>query len=289
MKNLLYINIVVFTALLLFFGSCKLNQKNVGKSESVKSRPNIVFIMADDHCVNGVSAYGNALMATPQIDRIAKEGMRFNQMVVAFSLCSPSRANLLTSKYAAENGIRSNGGPFPLGTVTFPELLKEAGYDMCIVGKWHLDPSKPVGFDDYAVIPGHGEYFNSPFNMFGYFSERYTEAPKGYLTNVITDLSIDWIKHHQASGSDKPFCIMVHHKAPHGPDIHEEKHKKMFANQKMPEPLTLYDDWSTRVPLRTGRNTESKLINCNWGQDIYRELMRTAPKEKKARTSTVYQ
>jgi arylsulfatase A-like enzyme len=164
----------------------------------------------------------------------------------------------------------------------FPELLQAAGYQTAIVGKWHLRV-EPKGFDFYKVMNGHGSYFDCAFRQ---TDRKGWRREKGYLTNVITDSSIQWLKDRTR---DKPFCLMVHHKAPHGPDIHEERHARLYENETIAEPGTLHDDWATREPLATGACGGTKLINCTWGQDIYRKLMKTAPKAKGPRTSAVYQ
>lgn len=246
-----------------------------------RPRPNIVFIMADDHALHGLSCYGSLILSTPNIDRLARQGMRFTQAMGVNSLCAPARACLLTGKHTHINGKRTNGDAFNGNQQTFPKRLQAAGYETAIVGKWHLKV-EPTGFDFYKVMRGHGSYFDSEFRETGKGWHR----EKGYLTNVITDSSINWLKQRN---SDKPFCLMVHHKAPHGPDIHEERHKQLFENETIPAPDTLHDDWETREPLRTGECAGTKLISCSWGQDIYRKLMASAPKEKRPRTEAVYQ
>jgi arylsulfatase A-like enzyme len=246
-----------------------------------RPRPNIIFIMADDHAPHGLSCYGSSILSTPNIDRLAQQGMRFTQALGVNSLCAPARACLLTGKHSHINGKRSNHDAFDGKQQSFPRLLQAAGYETAIVGKWHLKVA-PTGFDYYKVMRGHGNYFDSEFRETG----RGWQREKGYLTNVITDSSIDWLKQRR---SDKPFCLMVHHKAPHGPDIHEERHKRLFENETIAAPDTLHDDWETRDALRSGECAGTKLINCSWGQDIYRTLMASAPKEKRARTEVVYQ
>ncbi len=250
------------------------------KSEGPR-RPNILFIMSDDHAAHGLSCYGSKIISTPNIDRLAHEGMRFTTALGVNSLCAPSRAALITGKHSHLNGMLKNYDRFDGDQQTFPKLLQDAGYETAIIGKWHLGV-EPSGFDYYKVMRGQGSYFDCTFRETG----KGWHVEKGYLTNVITDKSIEWLENRR---SDKPFCLMVHHKAPHGPDIHEPRHAKLYENMTIPEPETLYDDWSTREPLMTGACPDTKLINCNWGQDIYRKLMATAPKERRARTGAVYQ
>ena len=271
--------------LLSILVSCKdkdVNSINVEETIHNQKRPNIIFIMADDHAAHGLSSYGSSIIETPSIDRIAIEGMRFTQAMGVNSLCTPARAALLTGKHSHVNGVKKNGDP--LGEqLIFPKLLQNRGYQTAIVGKWHLTSTPPAGFDYYKLMRGHGEYFNSPFRESG--REGWYNEP-GYLTDVITDTSIEWLKKRDTK---KPFCLMVHHKAPHGPDIHKPEHAQLFEGETIPEPETIHDDWHSRDPLRTGECESTKLINCHWQQDIYRELMANAPKEKQARTSVVYQ
>ncbi|NLF07564.1 MAG: sulfatase [Pirellulaceae bacterium] len=246
------------------------------------ARPNILFIMSDDHAAHAISCYGGSLISTPNIDRLADEGMRFTSSFGVNSLCAPSRAILLTGVHSHINGMLGNHTRFDYSQQTFPKLLQKAGYETAIVGKWHLGNAPPTGFDYYKVMRGHGSYFNCMFLETG--QEWHRE--KGYLTDVITDTSIDWMKNHR---SEKPFCLMVHHKAPHGPYIHKSIHAAMFADWTFAEPETLHDDWETRQPLERGKHTCSKLINGQWRQDGYRKLLAAAPKEKHARTSMIYQ
>lgn len=247
------------------------------------SRPNILFIMADDHAQHGLSCYESPFLKTPQIDRLAREGMRFTHAFGVNSLCAPARAALLTGKHSHINGKKTNADPFDGRQATFPALLQDAGYETAIVGKWHLKVV-PTGFDYYKVMPGHGVYFDCRFRESGR-GDSWKLAP-GYLTDVITDSSIEWLESRE---SNKPFCLMVHHKAPHGPDIHKKEHAKLYEDMTIPSPQTLHDNWDTREVLKEGECHGTKLINLSWQQDIYRQLMRTAPEEKEARTEIVYQ
>lgn len=241
----------------------------------------MIFIMSDDHARHALSCYGSRRVATPELDRLAKEGMRFDMAVGVNSLCGPSRAALITGKHSHVNGKRSNHDAFDGEQQMFPALLQEAGYQTAIVGKWHLK-IEPKGFDFYKVMKGQGSYFNCEFRETGkgWIRER------GYVTNVITESAIGWLAGRK---SDEPFCLMVHHKAPHGPDIHEERHARLFEDETISEPDSIHDSWETRDPLRLGSCAETKLINISWKQDIYRELKAAAPKEKRARTSVIYQ
>lgn len=201
------------------------------------SRPNILFIMTDDHAAHAISAYGSVVNQTPHMDRIAKEGMRFDRCFVVNSICTPSRASILTGKYSHLNGTPVFNR-FDGSQPTVAKHLQQAGYHTGMFGKWHLG-SDPTGFDEWMVLPGQGAYFDPAF-----LTPTGRRVIKGYATDVITDLSIDFIKNRP---KDKPFFLMYHHKAPHRPWEPDEKHKAMFANKVIPEPPTLRDDYATRT------------------------------------------
>ena len=205
-----------------------------------KKQPNILFIFADDHAYQAISAYGEKrhLIETPNIDRIGKEGMRFDRCLVPNSICGPSRASILTGKYSHLNGFYNNSNSkFDGSQQTFPKLLHAAGYQTAIVGKWHLE-SDPTGFDFWQILPGQGIYYNPPMIKNG---ERIKTA--GYVTDIITDGSIDWLKHRDKS---KPFMLMCQHKAPHREWSPALRHLGHDNDQKYPEPETLFDDYSNR-------------------------------------------
>ena len=177
--------------------------------EPKPKQPNIVFIFSDDHAYQAISAYGDSrkLLETPNIDRLGKEGVRFDRALVPNSICGPSRATILTGKYSHRNGFYNNtNSRFDGSQVTFPKLLQKAGYQTAVVGKWHL-VSEPTGFDYWHILPGLGRYYNPPMNKMG----QQVQHP-GYVTDVISDLSTDWIKNRDKS---KPFLLMSQHKAPH--------------------------------------------------------------------------
>ena len=205
-------------------------------SAAVPARPNILFIMTDDHAAHAISAYGSVVNETPHLDRIAKEGMRFDRCFVVNSICTPSRASILTGKYSHMNGtpvFNRFDGSQPVVS----KYLQAAGHHTGMFGKWHLG-SDPTGFDRWMVLPGQGLYFDPAF-----LTPTGRVVIPGYATDVITDLCIDFLKQRPA---DKPFFLMYHHKAPHRPWEPDAKHKAMFANRKIPEPATLRDDYATR-------------------------------------------
>jgi len=201
-------------------------------------RPNILFIMADDHASQAVGCYGSRLNRTPAIDRIAREGVRFDSCFCTNGICAPSRAVILTGKHSHLNGVRDNSVAFDGSQATFPKLLRAAGYETALLGKWHLQ-SDPTGFDRWAILPGQGEYYNPDLIEMGRKSRR-----PGYVTDILTDFAADFLR----SGRDasKPFLLMLHHKAPHRNWQPAERHLALFDDAVFPEPPTLRDDYATR-------------------------------------------
>lgn len=206
------------------------------------SRPNILFIMSDDHAAHAMSCYGSRVNRTPNIDRIAEEGLRFDNCFCTNSICAPSRATILTGVYNHINGVRTLSDRFDGSQVTMPKLLQENGYQTAIVGKWHLGhggESDPTGFDYWDILPGQGDYHDPSFIRDG---EK--RVVPGYATDVITDLSIDWMRKRD---KNRPFFFMCHHKAPHRPWIPDEKHAHMYEDVDIPEPMTFHDDYTNRA------------------------------------------
>jgi arylsulfatase A-like enzyme len=200
-------------------------------------RPNILFIMTDDHAAHAISAYGSKINQTPHLDRIAREGMRMDAVFCTNSICTPSRATILTGKYSHLNGVPAFNA-FDGAQPHVAKLLQAAGYHTAVIGKWHLG-TEPTGFDHWDLLPGQGAYFDPPM-----FSRSGKHVERGYATDVITDLTL---KHLDARPKDKPFFVMFHHKAPHRPWQPSEKYRKAFADKQIPEPATLYDDYATRT------------------------------------------
>ena len=201
-------------------------------------RPNILFIFSDDHAYQAVSAYGYGLNHTPNIDKIGREGMRFDRCLTTNSLCGPSRACVLTGKYSHINGFYDNStSRFDGSQVTFPKLFQAAGYQTAIVGKWHL-VSDPTGFDTWDILPGQGVYYNPDMIRNGTKLKR-----QGYVTDIITDQALEWLKGRDPS---KPFLLMCQHKAPHRDWEPALKNLHHFDGVTFPEPSTLFDDYSGR-------------------------------------------
>jgi len=209
-----------------------------------ESPPNIVFIFSDDHAWQALSSYGDSreLVETPNLDRLAESGMRFDRCLVTNSICGPSRATVLTGKYSHLNGVYNNSGntPFDGSQVTFPKLLQKSGYETAIVGKWHLE-SDPTGFDYWQILPGQGTYYNPEM-----ITEDGTERLEGYVTDIITDLSIDWLEKRDPS---KPFLLMSQHKAAHRAWQPALRHLDPGVEPSLfAEPATLYDRHEMQGP-----------------------------------------
>lgn len=205
------------------------------------TRPNIVFIMSDDHAAQAISAYGSRINTTPQIDRLATEGMRFDNCFCTNAICTPSRATVLTGTYNHENGVRTLFDELDGRQQTFPQLLQQAGYQTALVGKWHLGHgghADPTGFDYWNVLPGQGDYFDPAMIEMGV--ERQYE---GYVTDLLTDMSLEWLDNRDP---DRPFLLCLHHKAPHRWWLPHPRHADLYADDRV-EPDTLDDDYATRA------------------------------------------
>jgi len=205
-------------------------------------RPNIVWIFSDDHSFQSIGAYGGRLQTlnpTPNIDRIAREGMRFDRCYVGNSICAPSRATLLTGKHSHMNGKITNGGGFNHDQEQFQKILQKNGYQTAMIGKIHL-PGKMQGFDHWEVLPGQGDYYQPYFRNES--DELYMED--GYVTDIITDKALKWID--SGRDKDKPFMVMIHHKAVHRSWMPAQRHVGMYEDITIPEPDSLFDDYSTR-------------------------------------------
>ncbi|MDZ4850547.1 MAG: sulfatase [Pirellulaceae bacterium] len=203
-------------------------------------RPNVVFIFADDLTCQSISAYGDnrKLLETPNMDRIAREGMRFDRCLVTNSICGPSRATIMTGKYSHKNGFYNNSNStFDSSQQTFPKLIHASGYSTAVIGKWHLG-SDPVAFDYWHILPGQGAYYNPQMIDNGKQAKH-----TGYTTDIITDLSIDWLNKRDKS---KPFFLMSQHKAPHREWAPPLRLLGWDNDRKYPEPATLFDDYAGR-------------------------------------------
>jgi len=213
-------------------------------------KPNIILILADDHSREAMSCYNrHSFVPTPHIDRIAREGVRFTLCFGIDSLCAPSRAAMISGRYPLYNGFKRIGDRFDGSQPTFPALLQAAGYKTALFGKWHLK-STPTGFNHWEIIKDQGRYRNPIL-----FSEKGKKKYKGHLTEIITDRAIDWLKNRP---SDQPFCLLLHHKAPHTPHHAPPAYAARFANRKIPEPATFNDNFSGRFSLKESYGHFSK-------------------------------
>lgn len=222
------------------------------------NRPNILWIMCDDHTANTISSYKMRfaeVLKTPNIDRLANEGALLNNVYVTNSICTPSRATIMTGQYGHINGVHTLWGDLNTEDKTVATLLQENGYETAIVGKWHLH-TEPQGFDYFSVLPGQGDYFNPIFKETGtpWTTKKEGKQYQGYVTDVITDNSINWLE--KRKGED-PFFLMLHHKAPHGLWEYAPRHENLYDGITIPEPESLYED-------KAHRSEGSK----NYGRDM---------------------
>jgi len=217
----------------------------VGIKKDAAERPNILFIMSDDHAAHAVSCYGSTINETPNLDRLAAEGMRFTNCFCTNALCGPSRAVVLTGRYNHLNGFISNQGArqgFDGSQPTIAKYLQSSGYETAVFGKWHLG-STPTGFDHYEVLIGQGPYFNPPMK-----TPEGVVRHEGYTTDVITDRTLDWLERRSDTTEDMPpFFVMYHHKAPHANWEPDDAHAAMYEDADIPTPSTFDDDYATRT------------------------------------------
>ena len=216
---------------------------SLGVQAPAAERPNILFVMSDDHAAPAISAYSDKLIQTPHIDRLANEGIRFNNAFCTNSICTPSRAVVLTGKHSHRNRVFTLSDTFDGSQQTVSKLLQGAGYYTGMIGKWHLK-SEPTGFDEYAVLPGQGLYYDPELRHKGSWPEA--ETHRGYVTDVITDYAIKFLEERPA---DRPFFLMYHHKAPHDVFVPKREHRGLFADL-IPEPANLFEDRRGRPALR---------------------------------------
>lgn len=240
---------------------------NASETKAPSTRPNIIFIISDDHTSQAISAYGSKLAKTPNIDRIAREGAILYNNVVSNSICGPSRATLLTGKFSHTNGYKFNEKVFDVNQPVFPEELQKNGYQTAWVGKMHLG-SLPHGFDYLNILPGHGSYYNSDFVN----SQNETKRYEGYVTDVVTQLSTEWLDKRNAS---KPFFLVVGHKATHREWLPTIEDLGAYDNITFPIPPTFYDNYDGRLAAqkqdmtidKTMRLKEDLKVHVDYGLD----------------------
>ena len=230
------------------------------------SQPNILYIMADDHASHAIGAYGSKINRTPNIDRIAAGGMRFDNCFCTNSICTPSRAAIITGQYAHITGVKTLNDKLDGGRQNVAKLLRGAGYQTAMIGKWHLE-NDPTGFDYWNILPGQGVYHDPVFIEMGEKKKH-----QGYCTDLIADFSLDWLKKRDAK---KPFFLMCHHKAPHREWSPDAKHAKMYEDVNIPEPFNLLDHYENRS--RAAANATLKV-----GEDMNKtDLKRDIPSNLK--------
>ena len=242
---------LLYLSFLIALVSCN---KKTQEQKSENQRPNIIFIMSDDHAYQAISAYGSNLIQTPNIDRLADEGMRFDHAYVTNSICAPSRAVILTGKFSHLNSVTDNIDKFDSSQVTFTKLLQRSGYQSAIVGKWHLK-SAPVGFDYWKVLPDQGDYYQPEFR-----TPNGIVKEQGYVTDIITNEAISYLD--SIRDKSKPFVLLYQHKAPHREWWPAMEDLRAFKDHKIPEPATLFDDYKNRG---TAAKEAEMLISENMG------------------------
>jgi arylsulfatase A-like enzyme len=230
---------IIALCMFIYAGSSAANKKS--------DRPNILYIMSDDHTANAISSYGlrfSTVIKTPNIDRLADQGAMLTNCYVTNSICTPSRATIMTGQYGHKNGVHTLWDDLDRNQKNVAMHLQESGYETAMIGKWHLH-TEPNGFDYYSVLPGQGLYFNPIFKQTGvpWTEKKEGKEYKGYVTDIITDQGIEWLENREG---EKPFFMMLHHKAPHGLWEYAPRHEKMFDGVEIPEPKSLMEDKSHR-------------------------------------------
>ena len=233
---------------------------------SADDRPNIVFIFTDDHAPHAIGAYDGWLKSvnpTPNIDKLAAEGMLFVNSFCTNSICGPSRAVIQTGKHSHKNGFMNNGNTFDWNQQTFPKLLQKAGYQTAIYGKSHLK-GHPQGYDSWAVLPGQGLYYNPDM-----ITENGQVTIEGYCTDIVTDMAVEFLK--EKRDEKMPFMLMVQHKAPHRNWMPALRHLNLYDDIEIPEPATLFDDYKDNAPAARHQELEiDRHMHINY--DLFLDL-----------------
>ncbi len=256
------INSVILVALCCGLTS---NLSAQDKADSSKKRPNIIIIVSDDHAYQAISAYGNKLMQTPNIDRIAKEGVLFNKGYVTNSICGPSRAVILTGKYSHKNGFKDNeNSSFDGSQDTFIKQLKASGYQTAWIGKWHLE-TQPQGFDFWQILPGQGQYYNPDF----YMMDGTKKQSDGYVSDVIEGVSENWLDNRD---QDKPFCLVIGHKATHRTWVPDGQDMGKFDHVTFPLPANFYDEYKNREAAKVQDMSISKTMRMGYDLKVFDDV-----------------
>lgn len=273
-------NKLLVLSLLITLSCDTTNRKKESKDEATLKRPNILFIMSDDHAYQAISAYDTTLIQTPNIDRIANEGILFKNALVTNSICAPSRATILTGKHTHINGKIDNITPFDTTQITFPQLFQQAGYQTSMFGKLHFG-NNPKGIDEFMIVPGQGSYINPDFIN----TKGDTINKTGYATDIITDLALDWLD--EKRDPDKPFLLMYLHKAPHRAWWPRSDKFEEFSKRNFPEPETLFDNYENRGT--AAKTAEMNILNHMllsydnkvWPQVVEELGINTDPRDKR--------
>jgi arylsulfatase A-like enzyme len=244
------------------------------RAQAAPKEPNILFIMSDDHAAAAIGAYGSWLgkyAKTPNLDRLAKQGMRFNNGLVTNSICTPSRAAILTGQYSHKNGVYTLSDKLDPQKIHVGHLLQQRGYQTGLIGKWHL-VIDPTGFNYWNILPGQGQYHNPKLRQIG---EKLKEYPGRYSTDVITDLSLDFLKKRD---KDKPFLLCTHFKAPHRPWDPAPRFADLYKDETIPEPPTLLDHYEGRSKAVAGtRMTIGEHMN---ERDLQTKIPKDLPRDE---------
>ena len=239
-------------------------------------RPNIVYIMTDDHTAQMMSCYDTRYIETPNLDRIARDGVRFTNSFVTNSLSGPSRACMLTGKFSHKNGFTDNTTcKFDASQQTMPKLLQQAGYQTAIVGKWHLE-TLPTGFDFWEILPGQGDYYNPNFIT----QNNDTVHKRGYVTRIITDTSLDWLQNRR--DREKPFCLFIHHKAIHRNWMADTCDLTLYEDREFSYPDNFFDNYEGRLA------AASQEMSIGKDMDLIYDLKMLRP-DKDSRLKSVYE
>lgn len=246
-KTIKYIGLGLITATVLF--SCQ------ETGNTIPQKPNIIYIMSDDHTSQAVGVYGERLASlnpTPNLDKIAQEGIIFDNCFVNNSICTPSRASIVTGQYPQANGVLDLEGYLPSEKQYLPKEMKKLGYQTAIIGKWHLK-NEPAAFDFYKVLDGQGTYFNPDFRVRGDKQwPQNVEQTQGHSTDIITNATLDWLKNKR--DHDKPFFLMFHFKAPHDDFENAARYNNYLKDTFIPEPESLYDNKNNGSVATRGKN-----------------------------------